>query len=51
MSKSISTGAQYVILGSKIYYTKLKMCRFSSGCSSSYNLLVGLQKKNLNVDI
>jgi hypothetical protein len=31
ISKSISTGAQYVTPDSKIYCEKVKMCRFSSG--------------------
>jgi hypothetical protein len=30
-SKSISTGAQYVIPDRKIYCEKVKMCRFSLG--------------------
>jgi hypothetical protein len=64
LCKSISTGAQYVTLDSKIYCEKIKMCLFSSGnwffctkfvqlamASKRHNTVVHLQKDCNRLDV
>jgi hypothetical protein len=54
-NKSISTGAQYVTPSSKIYWEKLKMCRFSSGnwflCTKFVQLAVAGERRNTVVHL
>jgi hypothetical protein len=55
IGKSISTGAQYVTLESKIYSKNIKMCRFSSGnwffCTKFVQLAVGGERRNTFVHL